>query len=150
MFISSFKFLGKFIVPFLKLFNFIRFDISIYSYVLLLFFFSFLKFCWSIVDLQYWSDFCCTIKWLGYTYICSLSDSLPTEYWVEFSVLYSRFLLAHHSIFSVCICQSQTPGPSLPLPELSPLVTIHLSSKSVNWFLFCRWVHLYPIFRFHI
>ena len=32
----------------------------------LLFFFLFLKFYWSIVDLQVCDNFCCTIKWFSY------------------------------------------------------------------------------------
>ena len=60
------------------------------------FFFHFLKFYWSIVDLQYCHNFYCTLKYtvqvyLWFTYTCththSLSDSFPTEiiteYWTE-------------------------------------------------------------------
>ena len=53
----------------------------------------------DIVDLQCWVSFRCAVRWIGYTYtyIHSFSDSFPisviTEYWVEFPVWYSRFLL---------------------------------------------------------
>ena len=56
----------------------------------------FLKLFWSIIDLQCCDNFCCMKKWFSYTCTCihSLSDSFPqqiiTEYWVVFSVLYSR------------------------------------------------------------
>ena len=45
---------------------------------------------------------------------------------------------------AVCICQSQSPNSFLPL------VTISLFSASVTPFLFCKQVHLYHFFRFHI
>ena len=41
----------------------------------------------------------------------------------------------------VCICQPQTTSPSL-LPNLSPLITIHLFSKSVSLFPLFKNVHL--------
>ena len=60
------------------------------------FFFRVLKFYWSIVDLQGYDNFCCTTKVFSYTYthIHSLSD-----YYIEFSVLSDRSLLARHSIY---------------------------------------------------
>ena len=46
-------------------------------------------------------SFCCTVKWASYTYI-HFWGSVPhrsfTEYWVEFPVPYSRFLLV------ICFC----------------------------------------------
>ena len=46
---------------------------------------------WNAVNFRY------TIKWLSYTYtyIHSLPRYIITEYWVEFSVLYSRSLLIY-------------------------------------------------------
>jgi hypothetical protein len=68
------------------------------------------KFCWSIVDLQYWVSFKCIAKGFSntYTYVNSSSDSLPkyviTEYQVEFPVLYSGYLLVIYFINgSVCM-----------------------------------------------
>ena len=76
-------------------------------YILLL---LIIKFCWSIVDLQYWVSFKCIAKGFSntYTYVNSSSDSLPkyviTEYQVEFPVLYSGYLLVIYFINgSVCM-----------------------------------------------
>ena len=68
--------------------------------------FSFLKnVYWSIVDLQRCITFCCTTNWISYTYpnTHSFLDTFPmlfiTEYWGEFPVLYSKFLLVINFIF---------------------------------------------------
>ena len=89
-------------------------------------FFHFLKFYWQIVDVQYCDDFCCTTKWFNYTYThtCSfqiLSPSRPTsDYWIEFSVLYSRSLLASHSIYLTVHMPIANPQ-SIPPPTSFPL-----------------------------
>ena len=65
-----------------------------------------INFYWRIVDLKSCVSFCCTAKWIiyTYTYILSFLDSFPieviTEYWVEFPVLYSRLLLVTYFIYS--------------------------------------------------
>ena len=71
-----------------------------------------------------------------HTHTHSLSDSFPTEviieYWVEFSVLYGRYLLANYSIYlsmHLPIPNSQSITP--PANNLSTLVTLSFS-KSVS------------------
>ena len=90
-------------------------------------FFSFLKkLYWTPVDLQCCDNFCSTTNWFSYTckHIHSLSDSFPawsiTEYWVEFSMLYSKSPLISHSIYQGV----HMPSPnihSIPLPLTWPL-----------------------------
>ena len=69
-------------------------------------YYFFVLFSWSKSDLQCCVSFRCITKWLGYTYTCipSFSDSFLiqfiTEYWVEFSLLYSRSFLVISSIYS--------------------------------------------------
>ena len=77
-----------------------------------------------------------------HTHIHSFSDSFPieffTEYWVESPVLYiagPQWPVIPYT--SVCICQSQTPGPFLPLPHLSPLVTYSVCYNSWLSFFWC-------------
>ena len=61
---------------------------------------------WSMVDLQCYVIYYCTVKWFSYThtYIHSFLDSFPiqviTEYWVEFPMLYSSSLLVICFIYS--------------------------------------------------
>ena len=47
----------------------------------------------------------------------------------------------------VCIYQPQSPNLSFPA---SPLVTINLFSTSVTPFLFCDWMRLYHVLKFHM
>ena len=69
------------------------------------FVFSFFKYYWNTVDLC--ANFCNTIKWFSYTYTSIIFQVLflyrPSQgrdqYWVEFPVLYSKSLLASHSIY---------------------------------------------------
>jgi len=53
-------------------------------------------------DLQCCINFCCSAKWLNYTYVYSFSYSFPlwliTEYWIWFPLLNSRTLLFIHPI----------------------------------------------------
>ena len=87
----------------------------------LLNFILFLNFYWSIVHLYCYVSFRCTAKWISYTYtyIHSLFflDTFPiyaiTEYWVEFPVLYSRFLLV---IYFMCSSMYM----SIPISQFIP------------------------------
>ena len=100
-----------------------------------------INFYWSIVNLQCCVIFCYTAQWISYTYTHPFLDSFPMQaiikYWVEFSVLCSRFLLVIYNSVYMSIPVSQFIPPS----SLSSLVI--LFSISVTLFLFCRWVHLY-------
>ena len=87
-------------------------------------YYFFVLFSWSISDLQCCVSFRCITKWLSYTYTCipSFSDSFLiqfiTEYWVEFSLLYSRSLLIIYIIHGIlCILIPRPwfiPTPCLP------------------------------------
>ena len=84
---------------------------DIWDIVFFLFCFSFY---WSIVDLQHCVNFCCTAKWLSYTYIHILFlYSFPLRLipgcWILFPMLFSRTLLFIHPI-----CNTLHPSPSLP------------------------------------
>ena len=50
---------------------------------------------------------------------------------------------------AVCICYSQTPNLSFP-HSLPPSVIINLFSMPMILFLFCKLIHLYQFFRFHM
>ena len=80
------------------------------------------------------------IIFLTYTHIHSFSDpfaiQIITEYWGEFPVLYSRSLLASHSVYHIVYMPVLNPQ-SIPPPP-SPLVNISLFSKSVSLLLFCK------------
>ena len=98
---------------------------------------------WSIVDWQCCFSFRYTAKWVSHIYIYIyiykywLFLRFFSEYWVEFPVLYRRYLLISCFRYtSVCmsIPTSQfIPPPSLLLPAQ---VTINLLSTSVALFLF--------------
>ena len=67
---------------------------------------------WCIVDLQCCVSFSYTAKWISCTYTCihSFSDSFPMwttiEYWGEFPVLNSRFLLVISFIHAAAAAKS--------------------------------------------
>ena len=73
----------------------------------------------SIVDLQYCVNFCCTAKWVSFTYIYILFHIL-FHYGLLQDIGYSSLCCAVGpcclSILYIllCICQSQAPNPSLP------------------------------------
>ena len=101
---------------------------------------------WSIVDLQC-VNFCCTAKWLSYTYMYILFFNILFHYGLsqdnEYSSLCSTVGPCCLSILNVIVCiyQPQTPTPSLSLLT-SPLANTSLFSMSLSLFLFCREVHL--------
>ena len=93
----------------------------IYLFIYLIYCFNFLNFYWSIFDLQCCVSFRCRAKWISYKYIHSFLDSFPIkviiEYWVEFPVVYSRFILVTYFIYSsvymsIPITQFIPPFPS--------------------------------------
>ena len=84
--------------------------------------FSQIYFYWSIVELQYRVNYCCTAKCISYTFF---SYSFPlwfiTGYGIYFPVLYTR-ILRFINLIPVCTCWSQTPNPTLshspPQPQI--------------------------------
>ena len=60
-------------------------------------------------------------------------------------MLYSRFLLVIYSKYS-SVYMSVLNSKSISPPNLFPVVTINLFSKSVSLFLLCKYVHLYHFF----
>ena len=72
---------------------------------------------------------------------------MPSEHWVDFPVLYSRFPLVVYFIYSSGYMPTSV---SQFMPPPSPLVSIHLFSMSVSLFLPCKQVYLYHFSRFHI
>ena len=123
------------------------------------FFSFFVLFYWSIVALQCYVSFCCTMKGSSYTYtyISPSWTSLPpppipliqviTEHQAELPVLYSRFPLAsyitHGSVYMSILISQFIPSPLLPMSTC-------LFSTSTSLFLPCKQVHLYHFSRFHI
>ena len=49
-----------------------------------------------------------------YFFLDSFHVEVITEHWVEFPVLYGRFLLVICLYIAVCVCESQPPNLSLP------------------------------------
>lgn len=100
----------------------------LFNYFILLF--PFFKVYWNILDLQCCDNFCRTTMWITYTWTHVYSHSrlfptqIITEYWTEFSMLFSKSPLVNHSIyFSVSSCLLRTwkfplLKPSLPPPPL--------------------------------
>ena len=70
---------------------------------------------------------CCSSKWSSYTYIHSFLDFVTikaiTEYWIEFPVLYSRFLLVIYFIYN-SLYMSIPISRFIPPLALSPLHSV--------------------------
>ena len=68
------------------------------------YFFKFILFYSSIVDLQHFVNFCLTAQWFSYTYTCILFHILfhygPSQNIEYSSLCYSRTLLLIHSIYN--------------------------------------------------
>ena len=115
----------------------------------------FLKFYWSIVDLQCCDNFCSSTAWFSYTYthpfffkFFSHKDYHRILGRVPCAI-YILTLLASHSIYHSV--HMPIPNPeSIPPPDLSSLVTISLFSKFVSLLLFCRYFICISFFRLHI
>ena len=94
-------------------------------------------------------------------YMCVCESIL---YLYSFSDYFS--ILGYYKILHIILCAIQQVlvvylfyilsmyllivAPNYPLPTLSFLVTLTLFSASVTVFLFCKQVHLYHYFRFHV
>ena len=108
------------------------------------FFFNFLKFYWSIVDLQCCDNFCCTPKWFSYTrtHIHSFLDSFPTqtitEYWIEFPVPY---ISSNHSTYHSMHMPIPNPQPIHPHQTQSLTVMFQVVSLC-HGEVFCSTEHL--------
>ena len=119
------------------------------------FFFHFLIFCWSWVDLKYCDNFCCTKKWFSDS--CTHIHSLPysftvyiiTHNWIKFYVLYSRSFWPVISYSTICICQSQTPSLSLSCNP-SPLLNIILFTQFVSLIFCCTNMFSCILFKSYI
>lgn len=99
---------------------------------------SFFKiiFYWNIIDLQCFVSFSSIAKWISYIYVCVgmcmhlhsflgfFSHQVGHYRILRNSLLYCSSLLVIYFMYSVCICQLQSPNLSLPL---FPLITINLS-----------------------
>ena len=115
------------------------------------FIFLFHNFYQCIIDVQCCVSFFCTAKWINYanTYIYPFLDSIPIyiiiEYFIQFPVLYSSFMVIYFIYRGVYMSVPVfAVFPCCP----PPLVTISLFSMFVTLFLFCKQTHLYNFFLF--
>ena len=105
------------------------------SYSLTLFLYL-INFYWSTIDVQCCVSFCCTAKWISYTYTYTHSflDSIPiqviTEYWVDFPVLYSRFLLVIYFVYS-------RVSMSVPISQFIPRTPFLLGNRKFVFYICC-------------
>ena len=97
---------------------------------------------WSVVDLSYCVNFCCTAKWLSYTHICTLLYILshygsPQD--VEYSSLCYTLGSCCISILYVMVCfyepWPQTHSPSLPHSSfpLAMISPFSVSQTALLW-----------------
>ena len=89
------------------------------------FFFHFYVFIWSTVELQCCVNYCCTAKWLSYTFIFIFSIMIYHKILNIVPVLYSYFVVYpfYICLFNLLIPNSQStplPLPSLALISLFP------------------------------
>ena len=99
---------------------------------------------WSIVDLKCCVNYCCTAKWLSYTYIYILFHIL-FHYDLSEDIEYiSKTLLFIHPIYNILPLLIPNSHSFPPLDPF-PLATTSLFSISVSLFLFHRYVDLYRI-----
>ena len=124
------------------------------------FFFIFIS--WSLITLQYCSDFCHTLTWIshGFSYMCSPSRSPPPtslpipSLWV-FPVHQPRALVSGiQPGLVICftldsILVSMLFSQNIP-PSPSPIESKSLICTSVSLFLFCILGYHYHLLKFHI
>ena len=103
---------------------------------------------WSVIDLQWCVNFCCTVKWFNHVYIhmieyiyrlniyiynsflCSFPQWLVTGYWVQSPVLCSGAVCFCILYIIVCICWPHIPVHTPP----SFLLGNHKSALCVREF----------------
>ena len=95
---------------------------------------------WIIVPLQCFISFCCTTKWISYsyTYIPSFLDFHPTQVSTEHWQSSLSYTVGSHHLFGTEYIWMSIPTSQSILLPLLPLVSISLCSTSMSIFLLCK------------
>ena len=116
--------------------------------------FFFLKFYWSIFDLQYCDNFCYTTNWFSYTYTHIHSFRFFSH--KDYHRMLGRvpWAIEHVPIgqsFPIPQCVSINPKPRVhPSPATVPLGNHKFAFKICKSASILQICSLYPLFRFHI